>query len=167
MNPKLSTRENVKTALAALALVLCAQASAQEANPLSLWVMGSGPESDVSYLDTVLPMFTEETGVSVEYEFVPWGDAVERISTAVISGQGPDVTQVGTTRVPGFQATGGFAELTSDYGGSLPARDAFFFLRLANRRLRGESLLGTLVQRPPHPYLPQRPMGRSGLPGRP
>ncbi len=126
MNSKPSTRASVKTALAALALVLCTQVNAQAAEPLSLWVMGNTSESDVSYLDTVLPMFQKETGVSVEYEFVPWGDAVQRISTAVMSGQGPDVTQVGTTRVPGFQATGGFVDLTSDYGGSLPARDTFF-----------------------------------------
>ena len=126
MNSKPSTRKSVKTVLAALALVLYTQVNAQAANSLSLWVMGSGSESDVSYLDTVLPMFQKETGMSVEYEFVPWGDAVQRISTAVMSGQGPDVTQVGTTRVPGFQATGGFVELTSDYGGSLPARDTFF-----------------------------------------
>lgn len=126
MNPKPSTRESVKTALAALALVLCTQVNAQAAKPLSLWVMGNTSESDISYLDTVLPMFQKETGVSVEYEFVPWGDAVQRISTAVMSGQGPDVTQVGTTRVPGFQATGGFVDLTSDYGGNLPARDTFF-----------------------------------------
>ncbi len=126
MNPKPSTRERVKIALAALILVLFTQASAQEAEPLSLWVMGSATDNAVSYLDTVLPMFTEETGVNVEYEFVPWGDAVQRISTAVMSGEGPDVTQVGTTRVPGFQATGGFVDLTDAYGNSLPARDAFF-----------------------------------------
>ncbi|CAN5779976.1 sugar ABC transporter substrate-binding protein [soil metagenome] len=116
----------LKLVLVSLLALFFYQASAQDAKPLSLWVMGNASEGTVSYFDTVLPMFANETGVSVEYEFVPWGDAVQRISTAVMSGQGPDVTQVGTTRVPGFQATGGFVDLTNDYGDTLPAKDAFF-----------------------------------------
>lgn len=127
MNRKPSYQRNqLRLVLASLLGLFYSQAGAQNAQPLSLWVMGSASDSTASYLDTVLPMFTQETGTNVDYEFVPWGDAEQRISTAVISGQGPNVTQVGTTRVPSFQATGGFVELTNDYGGSLPARDAFF-----------------------------------------
>ncbi len=106
---------------------------------LSLWVLGSPNDGMVQFLDTTLGQFQDETGLAVEYEFVPWGDAVERITTAVISGEGPDITQVGTTRVASFQATGGFVELSGDFGGVLPPEEAFLPSALQTRGYAGEA----------------------------
>ena len=41
---------------------------------------------------------------------VGWDVQFDRIRNAAVSGEGPDVTQAGTTQVPFFAALGGFAE---------------------------------------------------------
>jgi hypothetical protein len=44
---------------------------------------------------------------------VGWDVQLDRIKNAAVSGQGPDVTQAGTTQVPFFAALGGFENLTT------------------------------------------------------
>jgi multiple sugar transport system substrate-binding protein len=50
--------------------------------------------------------------IQVEAQQVSWAEAFLRIQTAVQGGEGPDVTQLGTTWVPGFTAMGGLREYT-------------------------------------------------------
>jgi multiple sugar transport system substrate-binding protein len=45
---------------------------------------------------------------------VGWDVQFDRIRNAAVSGEGPDVTQAGTTQVPFFAALGGFDDLTDD-----------------------------------------------------
>src|SRR5690606_34911143 len=57
-------------------------------------------------------------GIQVNYEIIGWNDAWSRISTAIITGEGVDVFQAGTTWNPQFAATGGLAEIdVSEFGG--------------------------------------------------
>jgi multiple sugar transport system substrate-binding protein len=68
---------------------------------------------------TVKP-FEDQTGVKVNVEVVGWDVQLDRIKNAAVSGQGPDVTQAGTTQVPFFAALGGFQNLSNrvaDIGG--------------------------------------------------
>ena len=54
-------------------------------------------------------------------EVVGWDVQFDRIRNAAVSGEGPDITQAGTTQVPFFAALGGFEDLASrvdDIGGS-------------------------------------------------
>ena len=52
--------------------------------------------------------FTAKTGVNVDVQEVGWDVQFDRIRNAAVSGEGPDITQAGTTQVPFFAALGGF-----------------------------------------------------------
>src|SRR6185503_19728097 len=56
----------------------------------------------------------------VDVEVVDWGVQLDRLRNAAVSGEGPDITQAGTTQVPFFAALGGFNDLSknvADIGG--------------------------------------------------
>jgi len=76
-----------------------------------MMMSGSGARD---FVETVVPMFERETGIKVKVEFTSWGEGWTKLMAAVASGEGPDVTQVGTTWVGALQATGAFKDLT-DY----------------------------------------------------
>jgi multiple sugar transport system substrate-binding protein len=87
---------------------------------LKLWVMPNSPAPKED-MDKALAAFTKDTGVKVDVEVVDWGVQLDRIRNAAVSGEGPDVTQAGTTQVPFFAALGGFEDMANrvdDVGGS-------------------------------------------------
>ena len=92
---------------------------------ITIWLMGSEKDSTKQYMNETIQRFNEETGINVKYQFVSWGDGFRKISTSIAAGEGPDISQVGTTWVANFQATGAFAELTNDIGETLPSADVF------------------------------------------
>jgi multiple sugar transport system substrate-binding protein len=110
-------------AVGALAVSTVALSAAQAKNTQSVtlrfWVMNNGP-SPVADTERILAPFERSTGIDVKVELVGWDVQFERIRNAAISGEGPDVTQAGTTQVPYFAALRGFENLTSrvkDIGG--------------------------------------------------
>lgn len=75
---------------------------------LEMWVMGStGPA-----MEGLAAGFTKETGVAVTVQAIPWGDVRAKMSTAIASGQGPDVIQVGLDRIAEWADAGGLLDLT-------------------------------------------------------
>lgn len=76
--------------------------------------MSSSISEDEAVLEPQLQAFTAETGVEVELEVVPWQDLWNRILTAVSSGEGPDVLNIGNTWSASLQATGAFVEFDAD-----------------------------------------------------
>jgi multiple sugar transport system substrate-binding protein len=87
--------------------------------PVTLWIMNNGPQPVEDMEATVKP-FEDETGIDVKVELVGWDVQFDRIRNAAVSGEGPDVTQAGTTQVPFFAALGGFEDVSSrteDIGG--------------------------------------------------
>ena len=123
----------VAVALAALCLVAAAcggsnsggGSTSSKSTPASLkgqtvrlWVMNNGPEP-VKDTERIVAPFERRTGIDVKVELVGWDVQFDRIRNAAVSGQGPDVTQAGTTQVPFFAALGGFEDLSdrvSDIG---------------------------------------------------
>ena len=86
---------------------------------VNFWIMPNGPQPQADMEKTVKP-FEDQTGVKVNVEVVGWDVQLDRIKNAAVSGQGPDVTQAGTTQVPFFAALGGFQNLSNrvaDIGG--------------------------------------------------
>jgi multiple sugar transport system substrate-binding protein len=84
-----------------------------------LWIMPNGPDPK-NDIDTLLEPFTADTGIEVETEVVGWDVMQDRIRNAAVSGEGPDITQAGTTQVPFFAALQGFEDLSGrveDIGG--------------------------------------------------
>ena len=111
----LSTRPRLAVALTALAISATSvtPAVAQDADAsiegttVQVWTM----EDAARFNDLVKP-FEEATGVDVDVEAVPWGDVGNKLTTAVASGGGPDVTQVGLSLLPTFVKAGALADLT-------------------------------------------------------
>jgi multiple sugar transport system substrate-binding protein len=98
------------------------QAAESEITPgttVTLWIMNNGPDPVADMEETVKP-FEDQTGIDVNVELVGWDVQFDRIRNAAVSGEGPDVTQAGTTQVPFFAALGGFEDVGSrveDVGG--------------------------------------------------
>ena len=111
----MTTRSRWTVALTALALTATAvaPAMAQDADAsldgttVEIWTM----EDATRFADLVKP-FEDATGVDVDVEAVPWGDVGNKLTTAVASGGGPDVSQVGLSLLPTFVKAGALADLT-------------------------------------------------------
>lgn len=74
---------------------------------LQVWTMSKG-------LDEFVTDFEDESGIKVEVQSIPWDKAHDKLLTAVASGKGPDVLQIGNTWVAEFAEAGTFLDLT-DY----------------------------------------------------
>jgi len=86
---------------------------------VKLWIMPNGPKPQED-MEAALKPFTAKTGINVDVEVVGWDVQLDRIRNAAVSGEGPDVTQAGTTQVPFFAALGGFEDVSgrvADIGG--------------------------------------------------
>lgn len=73
---------------------------------LTVWIMeGTNPDA-TGFFEEANEAFTEEHGVDVEVEFVPWADAQDKITTSMAGDTMPDVVELGTTFVPDFSDAG-------------------------------------------------------------
>ena len=79
---------------------------------LTYWASNQGTSlaNDKEVLTPVLADFTKKTGIKVKLEVIGWNDLQTRIQTAITSGQGPDVLNIGNTWGVSLQATGGLME---------------------------------------------------------
>lgn len=88
----------------------------EPAGPLSVWVMG-----DVgSTFEDVTADFTAETGIEVQVEAIPWENVNDKLTTAIASGDGPDVIQVGLSLLSTFADADALLDLSGyveDYPG--------------------------------------------------
>jgi multiple sugar transport system substrate-binding protein len=123
----------ISAALAALALVAVSagcngDGDSADTREVTLWVMNNGPDP-VADTKKLLKPFEDRSGITVKVELVAWEIQQDRIRDAAISGQGPDVSQAGTTQVPNFAALGGFEDLSSrvnDIGGASKYADGIW-----------------------------------------
>lgn len=125
----------ILTALAAVALMAAAPVPGQARTEITFWVMPNAPDQiHIPWLQRKAQEFERETGVHVNFEIVGWDVAWTRISTALITGEGVDVFQAGTTWNPQFAATGGVSEVDiDDFGGA----SAFMPANLASTTYKG------------------------------
>ncbi len=105
---------------AALAMTLAAGAALAQGTEITFWLMPNAADViHVPWLDQKVEEFYRETGIRVRYEIIGWDQAWSRITTALITGEGVDVFQAGTTWNPQFAATGAVAEIDIDkFGGA-------------------------------------------------
>ncbi|MDS2171301.1 MULTISPECIES: ABC transporter substrate-binding protein [unclassified Nesterenkonia] len=104
--------------LAVGSLAACGSSPAEEVDTENLsgsityWASNQGESvtQDEEVLSETIERFTDETGVEVELEVIPWNDLQNRILTAVSSGDAPDVLNIGNTWATSLQATGAFLE---------------------------------------------------------
>lgn len=85
-------------ALGGLAACGSSNNSAKDSEVLNIWGMGD----EVKQLSKMTDKFTDETGIEVKIQSIPWSNAHDKLLTAVASKSGPDVLQMGTTWMPEF-----------------------------------------------------------------
>lgn len=78
------------------------------ASALTYWASQQSPsvQQDKAILEPELRTFTQQTGVKVNLEVIPFTDLLNKILTATTSGRGPDVVNIGNTWTPSLQASG-------------------------------------------------------------
>jgi multiple sugar transport system substrate-binding protein len=106
-------------AVAALAVGVPAAGARPEgakATTITIWIMNNGARP-VEDMERIVAPFERSSGIDVEVQLVGWDIQFQRISNAAISGEGPDITQAGTTQVPYFATLGGFENLAGRIGG--------------------------------------------------
>ena len=110
---RIVTRALAAAAVASLGLGLAACSStpstpvADDKGPLTVWVMG---DSGANLQKLVAP-FTADTGIPVNVVAIPWDSIDEKLTTAVASGSGPDVLQVGLSKLRTFADAGALLPL--------------------------------------------------------
>jgi multiple sugar transport system substrate-binding protein len=107
---------------------------------LKYWASNQGTslDNDKAVLTPVLKKFTDETGVKVDLEVIGWNDLQTRIQTAITSGQGPDVLNIGNTWAASLQATDAFLPFDSDAMNAIGGKDKFVPTALATGGKEGQ-----------------------------
>ncbi len=75
--------------------------------PLTVWIMG---DSSTNFDQLVAP-FEQDTGIEVETVALPWDAVDQKLTTAVASGQGPDLVQIGLSKLRTFADAGALLPL--------------------------------------------------------
>jgi multiple sugar transport system substrate-binding protein len=92
---------------------------------IHMWIMPNGSDPQ-GMIDVELAAFmAANPDIIVTAEVVGWGDAYGKIQTAAQGGEGPCVTQLGTTWVPTFAAMGGLRPYTADEIAAIGGEAAF------------------------------------------
>ncbi|WLD92806.1 sugar ABC transporter substrate-binding protein [Alkalihalobacillus sp. AL-G] len=87
----------------------CAGNGDEEGKTIKVWAMGEEGKK----LDELAKKFEEENpDINVDVQAIPWGQAHDKLLTAVASGGGPDVVQLGTTWVSEFASAGALLDLS-------------------------------------------------------
>ncbi|GAA3757921.1 sugar ABC transporter substrate-binding protein [Microbacterium kribbense] len=125
------------TATAAVSMLLAGCSGGGGSNPstsaggsdvtLTYWAsnQGSSLANDKEVLTPVLKQFTDQTGVKVDLQVIGWNDLQTKIETAITSGQGPDVVNIGNTWGTSFQSSGAFVEFDSKNAAAIGGLDKF------------------------------------------
>ena len=122
---------------AALALSACGGGSSSSASGAA--VNGSGKSLDVlvgtksdapaqqkQWMSDIASKFKQQTGADLKFETASSADEeLTKLQTSAVSGQGPDVYELGTTMTPTAYATGSFLTLTADDWKKIGGKDRF------------------------------------------
>jgi multiple sugar transport system substrate-binding protein len=94
-----------------LALAGCAGGSAAGGNAapdkLTVWIMGDSSKN----FDKLVAPFEKDSGIDVETVAIPWDSIDQKFTTAVASGNGPDLLQIGLSKLRTFGDTGALLSL--------------------------------------------------------
>lgn len=118
-------------------LAMLALATATLSKPLEVWIMPNGANPQ-GIMEERLAEFKKETGIEAKVVVLDWGEAWSRITTALETGNGPDVLQLGTTWVSYFASQGRLAPL-NPFSKSI-GPDRFMATSWATTQVDGDSL---------------------------
>lgn len=78
-----------------------------DAKTVTVWVMGDSS----SHFEELVKPFTDDTGITVDTVAIPWDAIDQKFTTAVASGNGPDVVQIGISKLRTFAESGALLNL--------------------------------------------------------
>lgn len=90
---------------------------------LTFWYMGDGDQG----IKPIVDDFSEETGIKVKIQSIPWSSSRDKLLTAVASKGGPDVVQMGSTYMSEFVDAGALLDITEDVEGNDTLKPTNFF----------------------------------------
>ncbi|RKN42512.1 extracellular solute-binding protein [Streptomyces hoynatensis] len=94
------------------ALTACGDDGGDGGDSLQLWIMeGTNPDAE-PYVESLKEAFEEQTGATLDVQFIQWADAHDKITTAMAGDELPDVAEIGTTWAPEFGAAGALTDLS-------------------------------------------------------
>lgn len=93
---------------------------------IKLWIMPNTGNSKDDMIKLLAGFKQQYPNINVQVTVLDWGSAFTKITSAVTSGEGPDVTQLGTTWVGAVSALGGLRPFTADEVTSMGGQSSFF-----------------------------------------
>lgn len=105
---------------------------------LEAWIISNMPSAEEIFRESAAPYLAEHPSISLKVRVLGWASAWEEITAAALSGEGPDVLQLGTTWVPAVAAMGGLADLTGKVA-EIGGEKAFFPASWQTTMIRGDS----------------------------
>jgi multiple sugar transport system substrate-binding protein len=114
---------------------------------LTYWASNQGTslDNDKTVLAPELAKFTQQTGIKVNLEVVPWSDLLNRILAATTSGKGPDVLNIGNTWSASLQATGAFLPFSDDVMNQIGGKSKFLAGSLSATGAAGQPPAGVPI----------------------
>lgn len=82
---------------------------------VTMWIMPNSGEPETDLMKVLEPFLAANPDIEVEATVLDWGSAWTKLTTAATSGEGPDITQLGTTQVAAIAAMGALEDLTGVY----------------------------------------------------
>ena len=82
---------------------------------VTMWIMPNSGEAEVDFMTVLEPFLEANPDIEVQPTVLDWGSAWTKLTTAATSGEGPDITQLGTTQIAAIAAMGALEDLTSVY----------------------------------------------------
>lgn len=104
--------------------------------PITWWVPSPSPIPGT--LHAAAKAFTLKTGIAVNVESIPWSTYLTKITTAITSGQGPDVLEIGNTWAASLARSGGFVPWTSSMFQSIGGESKFLKTSMSVTGLPGK-----------------------------
>jgi multiple sugar transport system substrate-binding protein len=116
--------------------------SSDSGTTITYWASNQGTSlaNDKAVLTPELKKFQKQTGIKVNLEVIGWNDLQTRINTAVTSGAGPDVVNIGNTWAPYLSATGAFLPYDSANMAAIGGKGKFVETALATGGLKGKTV---------------------------
>jgi multiple sugar transport system substrate-binding protein len=142
----MSKKLGIALVLFALLLGALSVANAQDTT-LTLWIMPNGPDPAGAIEAEIAGFEAANPGITVEYEILDWGSAWTRITNAAVSGEGPDVSQLGSTWVGAIDAMEALYHFSEEDIAAVGGRENFTAASL-NTSVRADTDTGEMVALP-------------------
>ena len=82
---------------------------------VTMWIMPNSGEVEADFMEVMQPFLEANPDIDLQPTVLDWGSAWTKLTTAATSGEGPDITQLGTTQIAAIAAMGALEDLTPVY----------------------------------------------------